>query len=255
MSSKQIVVRCLMMTVFLGVLSCASPKKIVYLQNASANAGKNSNSYELLIQPDDMLQIIVSAENPEVAVPYNLKSAPVEGAMGGQSQGEVYLVDKNGEIDFPQIGKIKLSDLSCAAAKEKIIGLLKEHITNPTVQLKITNFKISLLGEVSSPGVHKVPGERITLLEALSLSGDLTIYGKRKNIMVIREKNGEKTIEKVDITKADFISSPYYYLAQNDVVYVEPNKTKINNSVIGSDIRTTLSVLSFAIGIILIFTK
>ncbi len=255
MSSKQIAVRCFMMTVFLAVLSCASPKKIVYLQNASANAGKNSNSYELLIQPDDMLQIIVSAENPEVAVPYNLKSAPVEGAMGGQSQGDVYLVDKNGDIDFPQIGKIKLSDLSCAAAKEKIIGLLKEHITNPTIQLKITNFKISLLGEVSSPGVHKVQGERITLLEALSLSGDLTIYGKRKNIMVIREKNGEKTIEKVDITNADFISSPYYYLAQNDVVYVEPNKTKINNSVIGSDIRTTLSVLSFAIGIILIFTK
>jgi len=254
MSSKQ-VVRGLMMVMVLGVLSCGSPKKIVYLQNASANAGKNATSYELLIQPDDMLQIIVSAENPEVAVPYNLRSTSVDQAMGGQSLGDVYLVDKNGEIEFPQLGKIKLSELTCSEAKEKIKDLLKDHIHNPSIQLKITNFKISVLGEVADPGIHKVPGERITLLEALSLSGDLTIYGKRKNIMVIREKEGVKSIEKVDITSTDFINSPYYYLTQNDVVYVEPNKTQVNNSVIGSDIRTTLSVLSFAIGVILIFTR
>lgn len=254
MSSKS-AVRCFMMMVFFGVLSCASPKKIVYLQNASANAGKNVTSYELLIQPDDMLQIIVSAENPEVAVPYNLKSASVNEAMGGQSLGDVYLVDKNGEIEFPQLGKIKVSELSCSEAKEKIKTLLKDHIHNPSIQLKITNFKISVLGEVSNPGIHKVSGERITLLEALSLSGDLTIYGKRKNIMLIREKEGVKSIEKVDITSTDFINSPYYYLTQNDVVYVEPNKTQVNNSVIGSDFRTALSVMSFALGVILIFTR
>lgn len=244
-----------MVFVFFGVLSCASPKNIVYLQNASSSAGKNSASYELLIQPDDMLQIIVSAENPEVAAPYNLKSGPVDGAMGGQSQGDTYLVDKNGEIDFPQIGKVALKGLSRLEAIEKLKDILKEHINNPTIQLKITNFKISVLGEVASPGVRNVSGERITLLEALSMSGDLTIYGKRKNIMVVREKDGVKTIEKVNITQADFINSPYYYLAQNDVVYVEPNKTQVNNSVLGSDIRTTLSVLSFAIGVILIFTR
>lgn len=255
MSTKQVVIRCFMMMVFLGVLSCGSPKKIVYLQNASANAGKSATSYELLIQPDDMLQIIVSAENPEVAAPYNLKSAPVEGAMGGQSQGDVYLVDKNGEIDFPQIGKVALKGLTRLEAIDKLKELLKDHINNPTIQLRITNFKISVLGEVASPGVRNVTGERITLLEALSMSGDLTIFGKRKNIMVIREKDGEKSIEKVDITQTDFINSPYYYLAQNDVIYVEPNKTQVNSSVIGSDIRTTLSVLSFALGVILIFTR
>jgi polysaccharide export outer membrane protein len=255
MSTKQVVMKCLMMMVFFGVLSCGSPKKIVYLQNASANAGKSSASYELLIQPDDMLQIIVSAENPEVAAPYNLKSASVEGAMGGQSQGDVYLVDKNGEIDFPQIGKVPLKGLTRLEAIDKLKEILKEHINNPTIQLRITNFKISVLGEVASPGVRNISGERITLLEALSMSGDLTIFGKRKNIMVIREKDGEKSIEKVDITQADFINSPYYYLAQNDVIYVEPNKTQVNSSVIGSDIRTTLSVLSFAIGVILIFTR
>lgn len=254
MSSKP-VVRSFMMLMILGVFSCASPKKIVYLQNASANGGKNAISYELLIQPDDMLQIIVSAENPEVAVPYNLKSVSVTEAMGGQSLGDVYLVDKNGEIEFPQLGKIKLSGLTRLEAIEKIKTTLKDHISNPIIQLKITNFKFSVLGEVASPGTHSVAGERITLLEGLSMAGDLTIYGKRKNIMVIREKEGVKSIEKVDITNADFINSPYYYLAQNDVVYVEPNKTQVNNSVIGSDIRTTLTVLSFAIGVILIFTK
>jgi len=254
MSIKQ-VLRCLILMVFLGFLSCGSRKNIVYLQDASSNAGKSNTSYELLIQPDDQLQIVVSAENPEVAAPYNLKSFSVEGAMGGQSQSDGYLVDKNGEIDFPQIGKIKLSGLSRSEVVDKIKAVLKDHISNPTIQLKITNFKFSVLGEVSLPGTHSVLGERVTLFEALSMAGDLTIYGKRKNIMVIREKEGEKSIQKVDITSADFINSPYYYLTQNDVVYVEPNKTKINNSVIGSDVRTTLSVLSFAIGVILIFTR
>jgi polysaccharide biosynthesis/export protein len=249
------VIRCLTIMLFLGFLSCGSRKNIVYLQNESSNSGKSNASYELLIQPDDILQIIVSAENPEVAAPYNLKSLSVEGAMGGQTQNDGYLVDKNGEIDFPQIGKIKIAGLTRTEAVDKIKEILKEHISNPSVQFKITNFKISVLGEVASPGIQNVSGERITLLEALSKSGDLTIYGKRKNIMIIREKNGEKSIQKVDITDASFLNSPYYYLAQNDVVYVEPNKTQINNSVIGSDIRTTISVLSFAIGVILIFTR
>nr|WP_255702330.1 polysaccharide biosynthesis/export family protein [Flavobacterium sp. SM15] len=245
--------RCLILIVCLGLFSCGNTKKIVYLQNGYSGSDKNT-SYELHIQPDDLLQIIVSAENPEVAAPYNLKSPSVEGAMSGQNQVEGYLVDKNGEIEFPQIGKIKLEGLTRIEATEKIKTILSEHISNPSIHLRVLNFKISIIGEVSAPGVFKVDGERITLLEALSKSGDLTIYGKRKNIMVIREKNGEKTIEKVDITNSDFINSPYYYLAQNDVVYVEPNKTRINNSVIGSDIRATISILSFAIGVILIFT-
>lgn len=244
-------------TLFTAVLlfSCGSRKEIVYLQDASAGNIGSSGKFELIIQPDDMLQIIVSAENPEVAAPYNLKSNPVNEAMAGQNQADGYLVDANGEIDFPQIGKIKLAGLTRLQAVEKVKDILKEYITAPSVQMRIVNFKIAVLGEVNAPGMHKVNGERITLLEALSLAGDLSIYGKRKNIMVIREKEGNKTIEKVDITNKGFINSPYYYLTQNDVVYVEPNKTKVNNSVIGSDIRTTISVLSFAIGVILLFTK
>lgn len=247
--------RCFVIVLFLTFISCASPKKIVYLQNASSNAGKSNTSYELLIQPDDMVQIVVSAENPEVAAPYNLKSNAVDGAMAGQSQGESYLVDKNGEIDFPQIGKIQLAGLSRSEAKDKIVTILKDHISNPSIQLKIVNFKISVLGEVHSPGVQNIASERVTLLEALSKAGDLTIYGKRKNIMLIREKGGEKTIQRVDITDANFINSPYYYLAQNDVVYVEPNRTQVNNSAIGSDIRTVITVLTFAVSVILIITK
>lgn len=255
MKLKRIAHTIFLVTTALLVFSCASRKDIVYLQDASSENVSSSAKFELVIQPDDMLQIIVSAENPEVAAPYNLKSNPVNEAMAGQNQGDGYLVDANGEIDFPQIGKIKLAGLTRLQAVEKIKEILKEYITAPSVQMRIVNFKIAVLGEVNAPGMHKVNGERITVLEALSLAGDLSIYGKRKNIMVIREKEGTKTIEKIDITNKNFINSPYYYLTQNDVVYVEPNKTKVNNSVIGSDIRTTISVLSFAIGVILLFTK
>ena len=121
--------------------------------------------------------------------------------------------------------------------------------------MRIVNFKISVIGEVNNPGVHRVNSERITLLEALSLSGDLSIFGKRKNIMVIRESEGAKSIAKVDITDANFLNSDYYYLKQNDVVYVEPNGARRNSAIIGPNITVGLSVLSFAIGVILLITR
>ncbi|MGX7668091.1 polysaccharide biosynthesis/export family protein [Flavobacterium pedocola] len=257
---------------FSTLFSCASRKDMAYLYEGEnkGKESKDSNSkdtnskekeskataYEPFIQKDDLLHITVSAENPEVAAPYNLKAVSVDGATGsattGQNHLEAYLVDKNGEIDFPQLGKIKLAGLTRLEAVEKIKTALTDYIVNPTVYIRLVNFKVSVLGEVTRPGVHSVAGERMTLLEALSLSGDLTVYGKRKNIMVIREKEGVKTIGKVDITNPDFINSPYYYLSQNDVVYVEPNKVKMNASTVGPNIAVGLSVVSMAIGIVLL---
>lgn len=127
---------------------------------------------------------------------------------------------------------------------------LSKYITKPSVNLRILNFKITVQGEVTQPGVHNVTSERITLTEALSLSGDLTVYGKRENILIIREKDGKKQAARVDITKADFLNSPYYYLSQNDVVYVEPNKTKVNASVVGPNTAIVLSGVSLLVTII-----
>lgn len=247
--------------------SCASRKKMVYLQTPDTEKEKNMSAedkdekkekslYEPMIQNDDMLHIIVSAENPEVAAPYNLKTVTVNNVTGNnnsnQNQLEAYLVDKNGEIEFPQLGKIKLAGLTRLEAVEKIKKQLTDYIQNPTVYLSIVNFKVSVLGEVARPGSHTISSERITLLEALSLSGDLTMYGKRDNVMIIREKGGEKTITAVDITKADFIHSPYYYLSQNDVVYVEANRVKMGSSLVGPSVTIGLSLFSIALGIILI---
>lgn len=247
--------------------SCASRKKMAYLQTSDVKKEKNASAegkdekekkslYEPMIQNDDMLYIIVSAENPEVAAPYNLKSVTVNNASGSanvnQNQLEAYLVDKNGEIEFPQLGKMKVAGLTRLEAVEKIKKQLADYIQNPTVYINIANFKVSVLGEVTRPGSHTISSERITLLEALSLSGDLTMYGKRENIMVIRERGGEKTIVTVDITKADFINSPYYYLAQNDVIYVEANRVKMGSSLVGPSVTVGLSVISIALGIILL---
>jgi polysaccharide export outer membrane protein len=124
------------------------------------------------------------------------------------------------------------------------------YIKNPIINLRVMNFKVSVQGEVSSPGTYTVDSERVTLVEAISKAGDLTIYGKRDNILIIREIDGVKSYNRVDITKADFINSPFYYLAQNDVVYVEPNKTKINGAAIGPNTGVIISITSILITLI-----
>ena len=223
------------------------------------NTQQNVNSYEVKIQPDDLLMIIVSAEDPEIAMPFNLASVTVPNtanlmAAAGQQTMQPYLVDRSGNIEFPVLGKLQVGGLS----RTEVLQLLKEkigvYIKNPIINLRIMNFKISLQGEVNLPGTYTVASERVTLIEALSMAKDLTIYGKRGNILVIREINGVKSYNRVDITKADFINSPFYYLAQNDVVYVEPNKTKVNAAAVGPNTSVIISAVSILISLsVLIF--
>ncbi len=234
--------------------SCTSNKKIIYLQsNGEQLITGQSITYEPVLKSDDVLMIVVSAENSEVAAPYNMKLVSVldnSDLASGRERIQTYLIDKDGAIEFPMFGKIKLAGLTRIEAIQKVKSLLTNHIKDPLVNIRILNFKVSVLGEVNKPGVHTIQSERITLLEALSLSGDMTIYGKRNSILIIREIEGEKVIKKVDITKREFINSPYYYLSQNDVIYVEPNKTKVNASVIGPNITVGISALSLIITII-----
>ncbi|SDW69861.1 polysaccharide biosynthesis/export family protein [Flavobacterium degerlachei] len=238
------------------LFSCASRKDIVYYQGIDGIAAQEkSNFYEIKIQPDDLLMIIVSAEDPEIAIPFNLKSISVQNsgrldAVTGQQTMQLYLVDSYGSIEFPVLGKLKVSGLS----RTKVLQMLQQkvgvYIKNPIINLRIMNFKVSLQGEVNAPGTYSVDSERITLIEALSKAKDLTIYGKRNNILIIREIDGVKSYNRVDITNADFINSPFYYLAQNDVVYVEPNKNKINGAAIGPNTGVIISATSLLIALI-----
>jgi len=237
--------------------SCASKKDLVYLQGIENQKSYDSSvKYEPTLQPDDLLSIIVSAENPEVTVPFNLPQIQGNYELNNNQNGiKTYLISNDGFIDFPVVGKIKLGGLTRTQATDKLHEMVSVYIKNPSINLRIFNYKISVLGEVIKPGTYTIPSERITLLEALSMAGDLGIYGKRNNILVIHEEDGKKTYTRMDLTNANLMNSPRYYLSQNDVVIVEPNKTKINSSVIGNNTTVILSGLTVLISLLVLLKK
>lgn len=238
--------------------SCASRKDSVYYQNIDTlSAPEKQNSYEIKIQADDLLTIIVSADDPETAIPFNLSTISVPSAINGAAMGargqesmQSYLVDASGTIDFPVLGKLKVGGLSRTEVMQLLETKIAKYIKNPIINLRLMNFKVSVQGEVTVPGTYTLASDRVTLIEAISMAKDLTVYGRRDNVLIIREVNGVKTFNRVDITKADFIHSPFYYLAQNDVVYVEPNKTKINGAAVGANTGVIISVTSLLITLI-----
>lgn len=236
------------------LFSCASKKDLVYYQNIDKmNPQNTSNSYEVKLQPDDLLLIIVSGEDPEIAAPFNLRSISVIDSGAGQNSAigqpinQLYLVDALGTIDFPILGKLKVGGLTRTELLKNLQDKIGFYVKKPIINLRIMNFKVSVQGEVTLPGTYNVISERITLVEALTMARDLTIYGVRNNILIIREINGVKSYSRVDITKSDFINSPFYYLAQNDVVYVEPNKNKINGAAVGPNTGIIISITSLLI--------
>lgn len=241
------------------LFSCASREKIAYYQNVEQVLASDANAnFDTKLQPDDLLMIVVMAENAEAAAPFNLPSVIMQSNTEFETQQlrmNSYLIDSNGFIQFPVIGSIQLGGLSRSQAIVKLVSELKKYINDPKVNLRILNFKITVTGEVKQPGVQVINSERITLAEALAMSGDLTEYGKRDNIMIIREKDGKKEIGRVDITKADFINSPYYYLSQNDHVYVEPNKTKVNASSVGPNTGIIISAISLLLTVVAIIIR
>jgi polysaccharide export outer membrane protein len=243
---------------FLFVLllfSCKPREEVVYYQNIDGLANKEkANSYEIKIQPDDLLLIVVSADDPESATPFNLTTVSIanggtRGSLGSETM-QSYLVDAAGYIDFPVLGKLKLGGLTRSEVLQLLQDKISKYIKNPIINLRIMNFKVSVQGEVTNPGTFNVNSDRVTLIEAISMAKDLTIYGKRDNILIIREVDGVKSYNRVDITKADFINSPFYYLAQNDVIYVEPNKVRINGAAVGANTGVIISITSLVITLI-----
>lgn len=241
----------------ISLTSCVSRKKIVYFQNVSS---LSDNNYEPKVQPDDELLIIVNVTSPNeaLAAPFNQSSVVnlTPGAGAGQAgEGRTYLVDKDGFIQLPLVGPIKLGGLTREEALEVLNKEVKKYITNPIITIRVTNFKFTVIGEVRTPGTYSFNSERLTLPQALGLAGDLTVYGRRNNVLVIRDLGGKKSYNYIDLTKVDFMQTEFYYLSQNDVVYVEPNKTAVNSSATGRDLSIAISSLSVIIALISILTR
>lgn len=234
--------------------SCASADQFRLLKDAP-NSEEKTADFQAVLQPDDLLMIVVSASDPLISQPYNLTSASSSNGSNGGSSVMSYQIDQDGYIQMPNLGRIQAAGKTRNELISFIEQLLSDKISNPVITVRILNFKISVQGEVLSPGTFPINTERITLLEALSMAGGPTLYGRRDNILIIREENGVKSFNKVDITKGDFIYSPYYYLSQNDVIYVEPNKTRINSSVIGPNIGVALSAISLLVSILVLTTR
>ena len=211
--------------------SCFTPKKVLYLQDLPQGMEQEIKAdYEAKIKKDDLLQILILAQTPEAAKPFNLSALvqEVNSTSTGDQDQYSYLVDINGCIDLPVLGRMQVEGMTTQEVKTVITRKLQEKnlIKNPVVQVRIQNFKVSVLGEVKIPGVVDVKGERITVLEALSKAGDLTMQGRRDRVAVIREENGKRTAHYLDLKSKAVFDSPYFYLKQNDVVYVEPNDAK-----------------------------
>ena len=229
------------------LVSCASRESIVYYQDIDQQT-RVVGTHNTIIQPDDLLMIIVSAQNPLAAEAYNLTANlsvnPDNQSAGGSRQQQLYLVDSEGYIDFPVLGRLQIGGKTKEQVSDEMHALIAKDIKDAVINIRLMNYKVTVMGEVNRPGVHKINSERITLPEALSLSGDLTKYGKRDNILITRETTDGITTQRVDLTSTDFMQSDYFYLKQNDIVYVEPNKTRVNSSGVGPNISIYLTVIS-----------
>lgn len=238
--------------------SCASQKDVPYFQNSSdVDLSKSQYLYDARIMPKDQLTITVSGADDKAVAPFNM-TVPTPYTVNtrstySQPMLQTYLVDNEGNINFPIVGQLHVGGLTKSEAEEMIKNRIMPFINeavSPIVTVRMPGYQISVIGEVARPGTFNVSREKITLLEALAQAGDLTIYGQRKNVQLIREDpTGKKSIYFFDLTDADIINSPYYYLQQNDVVYVTPNKVKAQNSSVGSMTTLWFSATSILISL------
>ena len=252
---------CLLMTGLALLSSCNASKEVVYFQDMRPGESeiKMPEVKSILVRPEDKISIIVNSRDPQLTDLFNLpyvsrqlgQSSFTGGMTRGTSQGvSGYTVDANGEIDFPVLGKIKVAGLQ----REDIAKYIKQElisrnlVKDPVVTVEFMNLCISVMGEVNTPGRFSIDRDRVTILDALSMAGDLTIYGNRSKVMVMRQEGDTQRVYGVNLTSgAHVYSSPVYYLQQNDVVYVEPNHVKARQSTVnGNNVRSTSFWISLA---------
>ncbi|MDR1335911.1 MAG: polysaccharide biosynthesis/export family protein [Tannerella sp.] len=233
--------------------SCRVPKDVTYFQGIDNFSRQQweamKQTYNTAICPDDMLTINVSSWDPTVVAPFN------PSAYGYIPQGErdmnqsvqnlySYLVDREGNVNFPILGQVHLAGLTVHEANRKLQGLIVEYAPDALVNVQILNFKVGIFGEVTRTNMYTIPNSRISILDLIAMAGDLTINANRKNILLIRDNEGEKVHVRLDITDPNIMASPFFYLKQNDMVYVEPNKAKIRNANFSSAQQYTLTIVS-----------
>ena len=255
---KNIVLPLFAVVFTLLLASCGSTKNVAYFQNSKdVDLSQSQILYDARIMPKDQLTITVSTTDPEAALPFNL-TVPTPYTVGqrssySQAMLQMYLVDNEGNINFPIIGQVHLGGLTKSEAEQRIQAQIKPYMAdgqNPIVTVRMSTYQISVLGEVARPGTFAVSREKITILEALAQAGDLTIYGQRENVKLIREDaSGKKAIYEINLNDANLINSPYYYLQQNDQIYVTPNKVKAQNSSVGSMTTLWFSATSILISL------
>lgn len=245
---------------FLCFVSC-TPRNLAYfsdLQEVSEYTEPIQNSSVAKIQPDDLLSISITSPSPEANAQFNRGENMTPGTISNYniSSGttnnlyrEGYLVDENGFINFPVLGKVQLAGLTRNQAIEKFAAELQPHLKEPIINIRFLNYKITVVGEVNRPATFTIPTQKINILEALGMAGDMTAFGKRENVLVIREEDGVRKMTRLDLNKKDVLNSPYFYLQQNDVVYVEPDKMK---QVQASTNTRTISIIASVTSLLIV---
>ncbi len=209
--------------------SCNSYKHVPYFQDVDRTNGRKEviQNYSLItIQPEDILEINVSSLNAEASAVFNNNNIQRAAGASQDPMATGYIVDQKGEIHFPMLGAVKTSGKTTFQLREEIRNQLKTYLTDPVVNIRFLNFKISVMGDVLNPGVYPIPNQRVTITEALSMAGDLNITARRNNILLIRERDGNREFIPLDLTSKKIFESTYYYLKNNDVIYVQPDRTR-----------------------------
>ena len=238
--------------------SCKTAEKqneLKYMQNAEAIAEAAANNNPLTIQKGDELSIFVSAKNMEAVRPFNQNYYNIQTptTVASNNSEKEYLVNSEGDIDFPVIGKIAAGGKTLEAFREDITTHIKTYLKDPTVTVRLANFRVTVLGEVNRPGQFKISDAETTVLNALGLAGDLTVYGKRDKILLVRNNDGKLSKEYINLLDAGFVNSPYYNLKQGDVIYVSPNQTKEKLSRQDPNTNLYLAIAGTVIGLAGIF--
>ena len=237
---QQFVNGLLALLVLTAATGCVSHEELVSfkpLDPVTLSPQQIENITNLTVQPEDLLRITISSLNPEAAEPFNQSQEDSQqrnqSGSGGVSSLQLelttgYFVDDAGYIDFPVLGSLDVGGLTLSEIKEMIAGRLADgYLKDPVVNVRFLNFKVTILGEVKAPGLLRLSNKRVTLLEALGMAGDLTDYANRTNVLIMREDNGERTFARLNLQNEDIFSSPYFYLEQNDVIYVEPIEARV----------------------------
>lgn len=254
---KKVLFSFFLLAVVILMGSCSGSKKVAYFQNIDySDLAGSRGLYDAKIMPKDLLLITVSTTDPQASAPFNLSvggSVGNSGQLSSSSSLQGYLVDNSGNIDFPIIGKLRVVGLSKNECQDLIRQRIAPYLAaseRPIVTVRMSSYRVTVIGEVAKPGVIPVATEKMSIIEALAQAGDLTIHGKRDNVMLIREDaTGTKSSYRLNLNDANLISSPYYYLQQNDIVYVEPNKVKTTGASIGPSTTMAFSVAGIALSL------